>query len=122
MANEIENRYSQKGLHGLSLHPGGIWTGLQKYVAPEKMAEWKSIPDVDLIVKSEAQGAATSVYAAVGEEFEGKGRLYLSNCEVQGPGKGEGFAEHAFDREGEARLWRDSLGMVGLKDDDDDDK
>lgn len=28
MANEIENRYGKNGLYGLSLHPGGIWTGL----------------------------------------------------------------------------------------------
>lgn len=118
MANEIENRYSSKGLHGLSLHPGGIWTGLQKYVAPEKMAEWKSIPDVDKLVKSESQGAATSVIAAVGKGFEGRGRLYLSNCEEQGPGKGEGYAEHAFDKKREGELWRDSLVMVGLEDDE----
>ena len=29
MSNEIERRYGSKGIHSLSLHPGGIWTGLQ---------------------------------------------------------------------------------------------
>ena len=33
MASEIENRYGAKGLHGISLHPGGIWTGQLFFVA-----------------------------------------------------------------------------------------
>lgn len=37
---------------------------------------------------SAAQGAATSVYAAVGAEFEGRGGLYLAGCAVQGPFRG----------------------------------
>ena len=61
MASEIENRYGSKGLHGLALNPGGIWTGLQKFVDPETLAGWKSRPGVDLYMKSPEQGAATSV-------------------------------------------------------------
>lgn len=118
MANEIENRYGGEGLHGISLHPGGIWTGLQKFV-PEKLKEWKAIPNVENLVKSEAQGAATSVLAAVGKEYEGRGRFWMGNCEEQGPSEGgEGYAKHAFDKEKEAQLWKDSLKMVGLKDED----
>ena len=116
MANEIENRYGKQGLHGLSLHPGGIWTGLQKYVSPEQMAQWQARPGVELYMKSTEQGAATSVLAAVGKIYEGKGRLYLDNCEVAPPtedGDG-GHSKYAFDKEKEARLWNDSLKMVGL--------
>lgn len=32
LANEIERRYGAKGLHATSLHPGGIWTGLQDHL------------------------------------------------------------------------------------------
>ncbi|KAK4693809.1 hypothetical protein P7C71_g3654, partial [Lecanoromycetidae sp. Uapishka_2] len=115
-ANEIENRYGKEGLHALSLHPGGIWTGLQKFVSPETMAEWKSRPNVDNFVKSPEQGAATSVLAAVGKDYEGKGRLYLEDCDTAGPTKNgdAGYMSYAFDREKEARLWEDSLKMVGL--------
>lgn len=116
MANEIENRYGSKGLHGLSLMPGGIWTNLQKHVPDEQMEQWKTNPKAMAYIKSLEQGAATTVLAAVGKEYEGKGRLYLNDCETSEAGmKGQnGYAPHAFDKEKEARLWSDSLKMVGL--------
>ncbi len=116
MANEIENRYSTQGLHGLSLNPGGIWTGLQKFVTPAKWEEWKAIPGVDNYIKSPAQGAATTVLAAVGKVFEGKGRYYLDDCDRVPEDKrgSNGVAPYAFDKEKEGKLWRDSLKMVGL--------
>ncbi|MCJ1407361.1 peroxiredoxin 1 [Ptychographa xylographoides] len=119
MASEIETRYGSKGLHGLSLHPGGIWTGLQKFVPEETMKQWKARPNVDNILKSPEQGAATSVLAAVGKWFEGKGRLYLEDCDISQPttnGDG-GYVPHAFDKQKESQLWRDSLKMVGLPED-----
>jgi NAD(P)-dependent dehydrogenase (short-subunit alcohol dehydrogenase family) len=116
MANEIENRFGGEGLHGYSLHPGGIWTGLQKFIPPEMMEMWKATPNVDNILKSIEQGAATSVLAAVGKEYEGKGRLYFEDCDLALETKNNesGHAKYAFDKEKEARLWEDSLKMVGL--------
>jgi len=121
MANEIENRYGSQGLHGLALHPGGIWTPLQKHIAADQLEAMKSAPGVDNIMKSPAQGAATSVYAAVGKEWEGKGRLFLEDCGEPGPFDGQpgdfakhGYAAHAFDKDNEKRLWDDSLKMVKL--------
>ncbi|MCJ1241556.1 hypothetical protein MMC14_009562 [Varicellaria rhodocarpa] len=118
MANEIEIRYGTKGLHGLSLHPGGIWTGLQKFIPEEMMKQWKARPNVDNLLKSPAQGAATSVLASVGKVYEGTGRLYLEDCDTTTLTKtgDEGHSAYAFDREKEARLWKDSLKMVGLPD------
>lgn len=117
IANEIEHRSGKEGLHGLSLHPGGIWTELQKFISPETMAEWKKRPNVDNKMKSSEQGAATTVLAAVGKEFEGKGRLYLENCDVAKPTENEedGYMPYAFDSEKESRLWNDSLKMVGIR-------
>jgi hypothetical protein len=105
-----------KGLHGLSLHLGGIWTGLQKFVADEDMAAWKARPSVEKILKSEEQGAATSVLATVGKVYEGKGRLYLEDCDVTEPTTNgmSGYAKHTFDEEKEKKLWDDSLKMVVL--------
>ncbi|KAL2349720.1 hypothetical protein BJ546DRAFT_866137 [Cryomyces antarcticus] len=119
MANEIENRYGAKGLHGLSLNPGGIWTGLQKYIPEETMEQLKSRPAVDNFMKSTEQGAATTVLAAVGKVYEGKGGLCLEDCDIAAPAKAadlgaQGHAAHAFDKEKEVRLWEDSLKMVGL--------
>lgn len=125
LANSITRRYAARGLTALSLHPGGVMTGLGVFIPPEEWARYDT-PEVKRYVKSAAQGAATSAYAAVGAEFEGRGGLYLSNCAVQGPFEGtdpmamddEGFAAWAFDEEGEERLWRDSLGMVGLEEEE----
>ncbi|KAG4428910.1 hypothetical protein IFR05_015606 [Cadophora sp. M221] len=120
MANEIENRYGSQGLHGLSLHPGGIWTNLQRHLSAEQIDQWKSTPKVDNMMKSEEQGAATSVLAAVGKDFEGVGGVYLADCAIELP-KAEakegqyGYAPWAFSKESEAKLWEDSLRMVGLE-------
>lgn len=121
MANEIENRYGAQGLHGLSLHPGGIWTGLQKFVSEEMWKQWGEIPGLDDSLKAPDQGAATSVLAAVGKSFEGKGRLYLEDCDVakpkpddNDPGAVSGYSSWAFNKDNEKRLWEDSLKMTGL--------
>jgi NAD(P)-dependent dehydrogenase (short-subunit alcohol dehydrogenase family) len=116
MANEIENRFAEKGLHGYSLHPGGIWTGLQKFVSAETMAQWKARPNVENFLKSTEQGAATTVLASLGREYEGKGRVYFEDCDLARltENRENGFAEYAFDKEKELRLWEDSLKMVGL--------
>lgn len=120
MANEIENRYGAQGLHGLSLHPGGIWTGLQKFIPADTLKEMGERPGVKDLLKSNEQGAATSVLAAVGEDFEGKGRLYLADCAIEPAKKDaqegqDGYSEWAFDKEKEARLWNDSLKMIALE-------
>ena len=121
MANEVERRYGAKGLHALSLHPGGIKTGLQAYVDPAVMASW----DGDMrIWRDTAQGAATSVYAAVSSEWEGRGGRFLSDCVEKGPmvpGNpmvvfgDEGYAPWAYDEESARKLWADSCGFVGVE-------
>ena len=123
LANYIDRHYGSKGLHATSLHPGGIWTALQRHAPAEQMNQWKDQPVVQNYLKSPEQGAATSVYAAVSKEWEGKGGKYLSNCEIMGPAKeatdiGTGddrYAEWAYDEENEDRLWKDSCKFVGVE-------
>jgi len=117
MANEIERRYGSKGLHGLSVHPGGIATGLQKHWN-EKQRAILSEPGTIPFMKSTEQGAATTVLAAVGAEFEGKGGVFLEDCGVAKEGSQHGgYASWAYDEEKEGRLWKESLKMIGLEDD-----
>ena len=73
-------------------------------------------------MKSPEQGAATTVYAAVGKEWEGKGGKYLEDCGVAGLCESDdslalGHAKHAYNPDGEKRLWQDSGKMVGVEDD-----
>ncbi|OHE92533.1 short-chain dehydrogenase [Colletotrichum orchidophilum] len=120
-ANELDRRYGAKGLHALSLMPGGIETPLQRH-SPEISVMIKD-PHIAKIMKSTAQGAATSVWAAVAKEWEGKGGKYLENCaeaEQVAPEAGmlaPGYAPTAFDPAAEKKLWIESLKMVGLEDD-----
>jgi NAD(P)-dependent dehydrogenase (short-subunit alcohol dehydrogenase family) len=123
MANEIDRRYGSKGLHATSLHPGAIEkTGLGKFMDPKQVAAFENNEAFVRTLKSLEQGAATTVVAAVGREWEDKGGKYLVDCaeatrgEDDGSVNGVGYVSHTYDPEREAKLWEDSLEMVGLKD------
>ena len=78
-------------------------------------------------MKNAEQGAATTVYAAVSAEWEGKGGRYLADCvemkafrEELGNDPGfadDGYAKWAYDPEGEKKLWTESARLVGMADD-----
>ncbi|KAM0253374.1 hypothetical protein ACHAQJ_007269 [Trichoderma viride] len=126
MANEIERRYGARGLHALSLHPGAISTGLMRHVSEEEtQAMIAQIgPEILQTMKSPEQGAATQVWAAIGKEWEGKGGKYLADVAEAKPGPDDGdmasplTASHTYNAAEEARLWKDSLKIVGLEDDE----
>lgn len=120
MTSEIERKHGSKGLHGLSVMPGGIATELQRYIPEETKAAWSTGDEVKKFWKSTAQGAATTMVAAVGKEWEGKGGVYLEDCQeaIPTPPGGEGsvgVAAHAFDAEKEPRLWDAAMKMVKLE-------
>lgn len=118
MANQIERNYGESGLHGFSLMPGGIITELQRHNTSD-MIELRRTPEVQRLMRGVEQGAATSVWAAVARELEGKGGKFLENCEVIGPAPKDwsvldyGYAPWAYNPEGEEKLWELSLELVG---------
>jgi NAD(P)-dependent dehydrogenase (short-subunit alcohol dehydrogenase family) len=125
-ANAVNRKYSSRNLYALALHPGLIYTALGDALTEEEKAPWMGeLPRK--VAKSLGQGAATTVFAAVGEEWKKVGGVWVSDCEVQGRWGVEGqwdmkqflesggYADYAFDDEGEERLWRESIEMVGLK-------
>ncbi|POS77175.1 alcohol dehydrogenase [Diaporthe helianthi] len=126
MANEIERRYGAKGLHATSLQPGAINTNIGQYIPPEQvaaMAESMKEQGGWVHMKSVEQGAATTVWAAIGAEWATEGGKYLDNCAVATPAaEGEQsvsaatYAPWAYDEDKAARLWKDSLKIVGLED------
>ena len=78
MANELQRRYAQQGLSACSLHPGTLVTTeigrgsafmriMMKLISP--------------FTKSPNQGAATTVYCAVGPNPKAIGGLYFSHCQ-----------------------------------------
>lgn len=78
-----------------------------------------SDPFMASIMKNSAQGAATSVWAAVAPELEGKGGGYAEDCEIAGPWDpnshpaAPGTAPWAFDADEAARLWDLSVKVLG---------
>lgn len=120
MANELERRYGSQGLHATSVHPGGILTALSRHMPDEQVQAVISSDTAKKMLKSAEQGAATTVWAAVGKQWENAGGKYLQDCEeapfCKNPAAhfGKGYVEHAYNPKGEARLWEDSLKLVGL--------
>lgn len=118
-ANSIDRQYEGK-IRAFSLNPGGIWTPLQRHV-PELRENFGEIPESKKLMKTTAQGAATSVWGALAKELEGTGGLYLEDCGEGHPFPADaqlwdpGYAPHAFDPAAEDRLWADSLKLVGVK-------
>ncbi|KAI0529997.1 short chain dehydrogenase [Xylaria digitata] len=118
MANYVDRNFGPLGLHALSLMPGGIITGLQKHVPEEIRASWDKIPEVRNFLKSLEQGAATTVLAAVGKEWEGKGGKYLEDCRVAlfEPlvETMMGVSKYAYDETKEDKLWELTRRILAL--------
>lgn len=126
MANEIERRYSSQNLHAWSVMPGGIWSGLQVNLSEAVKDMWKGDAEFQKAWKSTEQGAATTVWAAIGKELEGTGGKYLEDCAIAGPAPAPtgspadlgfpGYAPYAYDVKKATKLWELSCEMVGVED------
>ncbi|OQV05355.1 hypothetical protein CLAIMM_10112 [Cladophialophora immunda] len=129
MATEITRRYGtpnaaagNPGVWGLAVHPGGIRTGLQAHSGNSEFLTWYYIRNIMRalnIGKSTEQGAATTVLAAVGKRFEGRGAMYLEDCGQAVPVKKDwglidpGYVPGRTDNEEDAkRCWEMSCTLV----------
>ncbi|KAI0146307.1 short chain dehydrogenase [Xylariaceae sp. FL1272] len=117
-ANYVDRNFGPKGLHALSLMPGGIETNLNRHISREVVDSIKKQPAVAKWMKSPEQGAATTVWAAVAKEWEGKGGEYLEDCAIA---KGAAFmpnlagaAPYIHDEAKEDRAWELTLKTLGL--------
>ena len=115
-------RFEEHGITANAVMPGGIMTPLQRYLPKEEMVAmgWMDAEgNVREGFKTPEQGASTSVWAAVGEELEGIGGLYLEDCKEAGPWTKEdpvhGVMPHALDPESADRLWALSEETTGVK-------
>lgn len=127
MANEFERQYASRGVHALSLNPGVIMSteisrGLPGTSESRRAMYYKMFPLLSKWEKDVEQGAATQVWASIARELEGKGGLYLDDVQVAKETEAESAAQYClpgyspwiWDEKMAARLWKDSLGMVGL--------
>jgi NAD(P)-dependent dehydrogenase (short-subunit alcohol dehydrogenase family) len=87
MANYIDRTHGRHGLHAWSLQPGGIASNLIRVSEEEKQAIYSN-PAIFPWVKTPEQGAATTVWAAIAKDLEGKGGRYLESMQEIGEWKG----------------------------------
>ena len=121
-ANELDRRYAAQNLLSLSLHPGSISTSLQQHVEGSEIFESaKRNREYARQEKSVGQGAATTVWAAVGREWVGRrGGVYLEDvgeaeaASVEGPAWRVGFGSAAYKPEDDRRLWEVSCRLCGV--------
>ncbi|MDV6375031.1 oxidoreductase [Deinococcus arenicola] len=120
----LTQKYGHDGVTANAVHPGGIMTGLQKYVPVEEQRAmgWQNESgELNAIFKTTEEGASTSVWAATSPQLEGVGGLFLEDIQQstpldpQNPDPRFGYKPYALDAESAARLWKLSEEMVGLK-------
>lgn len=116
----LDARYKDQGVRANAVHPGGIMTGLQQHLALDEQRAMGWVDEqgrVNARFKSVEQGAATSVWAAVGPELEGVGGRYLEDCGEAVPfdpaSPMSGVMDYALDPRLADELWDRSLELVG---------
>lgn len=121
----VDRRGRDIGVRAFSVHPGGIFTPLQRHLTDEEMAEmgWKNAdgsipPAVQAIFKTPEQGASTTIWVATSPHLDGKGGVYCEDCDIaQLATEDSERWEHArpwiCDDENAERLWAMSENMLG---------
>lgn len=111
-----------KDVRAFSLHPGKIFTPLQRHLAQSEMisAGWldESGKPADPTFKSPEQGAATQVWAATSALLNDRGGVYCEDCEVAAiapeAGTFVGVCRYAADPAEANRLWHVSAELTGI--------
>tara|TARA_B100001741_G_scaffold55658_1_gene43353 strand:- start:998 stop:1969 length:972 start_codon:yes stop_codon:yes gene_type:complete len=121
LAIELDSRMKNEGIRALSVHPGGIFTPLQRHLQKEEMIAlgWLN-EDGELSemaaagFKSATQGASTTLWCATNPMLSDIGGVYCENCDVAAREDDEpnaryvGVADWAIDTEEANKLWEET--------------
>ena len=117
-------RWQDKGIRCFSVHPGGIFTPLQRHLPDEEMVAlgWKNPdgtipPMIEAMFKTPEQGASTEVWAATSPKLDGMGGVYCEDCDIaqlatEESQRWEHAREWICDREKADRLWEMSEKLL----------
>ena len=115
-AVEATRRWAGDGITVNALMPGGIRTGLQRYVTDAELDRLRAQAGSELPQwKTPEQGAATSVLVVTSPLLDGVGGRYFEDCnetEPNQPGSRRGVAAYALDPDAAVLLWQVSLDML----------
>jgi NAD(P)-dependent dehydrogenase (short-subunit alcohol dehydrogenase family) len=92
-AVELDKRGQEPGVRAFAVHPGGILTNLSRYMTDEELGVYgvsreNGVPKILDITKGPErfktveQGAATTIWAAVSPQLNGKGGVYCEDCDI----------------------------------------
>jgi NAD(P)-dependent dehydrogenase (short-subunit alcohol dehydrogenase family) len=115
----MTQRFLADGIITNAVHPGGIMTGLQKYVPHEEQIKMGWIDKAGTPnprMKTIEQGAATSIWAAVAPELENVSGRYLEDCSIAKPWSDDrpmsGVKSYALEPVSAERLWSVSEELI----------
>lgn len=125
-ANALSRRLKETGGLAFSLHPGGIFTPLQRHLPKEEMVALGWIDEdgepTELAktgFKTPEQGCSTTLWAATSASLEGKPGVYCEDCDIAAPtdpdsplARYRGVNEHAADDEAAEKLWEISERLL----------
>ena len=119
-AQEATRRWGPDGIFANAVLPGSVLTGLQRFHGDALKRRIGFVSDDGLpnpMLKTAAQAAATTLWAATAPELEGRGGLVLEDCAEAlpvGPGTHpwSGYDAKIVDPETAGRLWDHSLDLV----------
>ena len=127
-AVEFDRRHRGRGVRAAAVHPGGIQTELGRHMTEADLKALVASIEAsnaanaaaglpEFKFKTIAQGAATSVWAAVVADADAVGGHYCEDCHVaeivDGAGLRGGVRPYAVDPERAKALWAKSEAMVG---------
>ncbi len=123
-AVEMDRRFKDDGIRAFSVHPGGIFTPLQRHLSNEEMVflGWTNedgSPSARAAIgfKTPAQGTGTSLFAAVSPQLNGLGGLYLNDCNIAEQVAADstdfnGVRPWAVDQDDAQRLWDETERQI----------
>ncbi len=125
-ANALSRRLADTDGLAFSVHPGGIFTPLQRHLPKEEMVTLGWIDDngepsetAKSSFKTPQQGCSTTLWAATSEKLAGKPGVYCEDCDIASPtdkdspmGRFMGVNDHACDDESAERLWTLSESLL----------
>lgn len=125
-ANALSRRLADTGGLAFSVHPGGIFTPLQRHLPKEEMVALGWIDEsgepsetAKASFKTPEQGCSTTLWAATSEKLAGKPGVYCEDCDIASPtdtdspaGRFMGVNDHACDDEAAERLWTLSESLL----------
>jgi NAD(P)-dependent dehydrogenase (short-subunit alcohol dehydrogenase family) len=116
-ARELAKRYKNKGLTAFSLHPGAIFTNLQRHVVDHDAEFNDPVKDYDgnlidvnsMTWKSIPQGTATHLVAAFDPNITSDSGAFLDDCQIAND-RAKSYAKDATQAD---KLWKWSEKIVG---------